>query len=594
MGLGRKEGVLSEFTAIKCLPPSLYYIYLKTFCKIWLGNYALIDTHSEKVNHILWIWAAVFVICCLAGCGTEHYKTDADREVYQIIDQKWRDDLGSQNNYKIGDVSRSPNDVNVAVPLIQSDRLSLAGSVALATACNRSYQTQKEQLYLSALDLTIQRHHFKPQFYGLLGTGYTYDDQEEHVNSDSQFGFNQLLADGANISVGIGLDWFRFLTGDPRSSLGSVLTATVTQPLLRGRGRTIVQENLTQAERNTIYELRSFSRFRKEFVVSTVSEYYSVIQLLDAVKNDKNNYDSLLLSQKRIEAMAETGRLPRYQEGDARQSTLQAEQKYIRSQELYKATLDQFKLRLALPTDTSLELDPNELIALETVGITDPNFDLVQAIETALENRLDLANVRDRIADAQRKVKVAADNLGAELNLIGSARVNSEEKTNLGNIQLHRGKYELGLEADLPLDRKAERNAYREALINVMRKQRDYEQKIDQVKLDVRQAFRDLSKTYNSYRIQLMSLNLAKKRVEMQLILLQEGRGTTRDYLFAQEDLLRAQNEKTNALVRYTLAKLEFFRDVGVLQVKPDGMWQQADKNLSRLGTISLQNKEVL
>ena len=543
----------------------------------------MIDTHSEKVNHILWIWAAVFAICCLAGCGTEHYKTDADREVYGIIDQKWYDNLGPQTNYKIGDVGSSPNDVNIAVPPINSGRFSLVSAVALATASNRSYQSQKEDLYLSVLDLSLQRHRFKPHFYGLLGTGYTYDDQEESVDFDSQFGFNQLLADGASISVGVCLDWFRFLTGDPRSSLGSVLTATVTQPLLRGRGRTIVQENLTQAERNTIYELRSFSRFRKEFIVSTVSEYYRVLQMLDAVKNDKNNYDSLLLSQKRIEAMAETGRLPRYQEGDARQSTLQAEQKYIRSQELYKATLDQFKLRLALPTDTVLELDPNELIALETVGVTDPNFDLTLAVETALENRLDLANVREQLEDAQRKVKVAADNLGAELNLIGSARVNSEERTNLGNLQFHRGDYEIGLEADLPLDRKAERNAYREALINVMRKQRDYEQKNDQVKLDVRQAFRDMSETYNSYRIQLLSLNLAEKRVEMQLILLQEGRGTTRDYLFAQEDLLRAQNEKTNALVKYTLSKLEFFRDVGILQVRPDGMWQQADKNLTRI-----------
>jgi len=27
--------------------------------------------------------------------------------------------------------------------------------------------------------------------------------------------------------------------------------------------------------------------------------------------------------------------------------------------------------------------------------------------------------------------------------------------------------------------------------------------------------------------------------------------------------------------VAHTIAKLSFFRDVGVLQVKPDGMWEQ-------------------
>jgi hypothetical protein len=56
------------------------------------------------------------------------------------------------------------------------------------------------------------------------------------------------------------------------------LSASVTQPLLRGSGRQIVQENLTQAERNALYQIRSFNRYRQTFVVSIVNDYYRVLQ----------------------------------------------------------------------------------------------------------------------------------------------------------------------------------------------------------------------------------------------------------------------------------------------------------------------------
>jgi len=57
--------------------------------------------------------------------------------------------------------------------------------------------------------------------------------------------------------------------------------------------------------------------------------------------------------------------------------------------------------------------------------------------------------------------------------------------------------------------------------------------------------------------------------------LLQAGRVTTRDLLESQDAFLDAQNNVTAALVDYAIAKLSFFRDIGVLQVRPDGMWEQ-------------------
>ncbi len=526
-------------------------------------------TKSYGWGWFLGLWLVLWMV---GGCSPDHYKQDADKEVYQIIDEKWQDKFPSQTNYKISDVPPSPNDVNPA-EYLPGGEISLTAAVALATAQNRIYQTQKEDLYLQALRLTLARHEFNPQFFGILGGRYNRNAADESVSASSEFGLNQLLAEGANISVSIANDWLRFLTGDPRRSLGSLLTASFTQPLLRGAGREIVQENLTQSERDTLYELRSFNRFRKTFVVSIINDYFSVLEALDQVENAKNNYQRLTVAYEQLKMLGEAGRQKPFEVDQAEQSKLAAWDNYVSTQESYKQVLDQFKIRLALPTDAEVSLDPNELRALESQDISEPNYPLTEAMDQALQERLDLANSRDQVADAERKVQVAKNNLAAALNLVGSANVNSTEPTSLERLRFHEGDYSLGLDMDLPLERKAERNAYRTALITVSRQQRAYELGIDEVKLSVRQAYRDLREAASRYKIQQLSMDLAHKRVESTTMLVDAGRATTRDLLDSNRALLDAQNARTAALVAYTIAKLNFFLNIEILQVQPDGMW---------------------
>jgi outer membrane protein TolC len=257
------------------------------------------------------------------------------------------------------------------------------------------------------------------------------------------------------------------------------------------------------------------------------------------------------------------------------QNLLSAENKLIRDQQSYEQALDEFKISLSLPTDANLVLDQKELTALEEIGISQPEYTEAEAMEMALARRLDLANTRDETEDAARKLELAAEGLGVQLNLTGSSEVSSTGETEVDRLEFHRGIYSLGFAVDLPLDRKSERNAYREALISMERQQRGYDDKSENVKLDVRKAYRDLAETGESYRIQKIGLKLAERRVEEQNLLLEYGRGTIRLLLETEDDLVQAQNDLTGALVNHTTAKMRFFRDVGILQVKPDGMWEQ-------------------
>jgi len=514
----------------------------------------------------------------LEGCFTPgQYAQQADAEAYGIIAEKWDPKLGEKVDCTLEDP-----DASKAPPV--TGRVSLARAVGIATRRNRALKRQKELLYSRALELTLERHRFARRWLATFGGDYDRDaeDDGESVGAAGTAGVNQALADGAQIGLNIAMNWLEFLTGDSRSSLTTVLGASVTQPLLRGFGRKVVQEDLTQAERDTFYQIRSFNRFRKTFVVSIVTDYFGVLQALDRVENDRLNYENLLANQRRVEMMADTGRVPRFQAGEVRQSVLQSQDRYNSSREAYKAVLDQFKVRLALPADADITLDGDELKALETRGVTKPKIALASAVTAGLKLRLDLANTRDAVDDAHRKVAVTADALRAELNLTARAEIPSTDPRDFTRIKWRKGVYGVGLEADLPLDRKSERNLYRQSIITLVDSKRKYDEHVDEVRLGVRQAHRELLKAHKSYEIQQTSLKLAAKRVDMQLILLQEGRATTRNYLDAQEDLLQAQNAKTDALVEFTLALLRFYRDIGMLSVRPDGMWQTSGDKAPR------------
>ncbi len=522
------------------------------------------------------------------GCSPQKYKADADKEVYNIIDSKWKNSFGQKANYRVSDTAPSPNDVNIASS-VPSGAINLAQAAAMATANNRDYQTRKETLYLSALDLTLARHQYALQWFGTVDGGYVKKganadtgtlpagsgEEDVSVSSESGGTFRQILADGTIVSTRLAIDWLRFLTGDPRTSLGSVLSASVTMPLLGSGAGKVEREKLTLAERSVLYQIRNFNRYRQTFVVSIVNDYYRVLQLRDEAANAENNYKMVAESKERLEMEAQAGRRNRFEVDQAEQNMLTAKDGYVQAQQAYEQALDSFKISLSLPADADVELDQNELRALENIGITQPDYTLDMAVETALLRRLDLANSADSIDDSLRSVILATDGLGTELNLLGSASVNSKEKTEFDNLQFHRGTYGLGFEADLPFDRKAERNAYRRALINLEQSRRQYEADVEEVKLSVRKAYRQLREAAERYKIQVKSLNLARSRVESTSLLLEAGRLTTRDLLDSQNALLQAQNNVTAALVDHIIAKLSFFQDVGILQVKPDGMWQE-------------------
>jgi outer membrane protein TolC len=530
----------------------------------------------QPVTGFYWITCIAVILGFGGACRSpEKFVKEADQETYQIIDSKWKDDFGQMVNYKIRNTVATQEEIEASMP--PSRILTLNQAVTIATKFNRDYQSQEESLYLSALDLTLTRHEYQRQWFGTFDGRFQVSNGDENNTLSSESGVDQafITAGGIIANAGLTIDWTRFLSGDPYTTLGSILTANVTAPLLgRGGGKT-AWENLTQAERNVLYRIRTFNRYRKTFVVSIISDYYRVLQNRDDWQINQASYERQIESTKQLRMQVEVGQRAPSEVFEAEQRLLDAENRVVSAQQRYAQSLDRFKISLSLPTDANVALDPNELDALGNIGVSLPEYTAEDAIEIALNRRLDLANTRNGLEDSERKLVLAAEGLGVQLNLIGSASVDSTERTDFTRLRFQDGTYALNFETDLPFDRKAERNAYREALITLQQRQRGYDQEVENVKLAVRQDYRTLEETTKTYQIQKESVELAKMRVEEQRLLLETGRGIIRLLVDSEDALVQAESSLTSALVDHVIAKMSFFSDIGILEVKPDGMWEQ-------------------
>jgi outer membrane protein TolC len=240
--------------------------------------------------------------------------------------------------------------------------------------------------------------------------------------------------------------------------------------------------------------------------------------------------------------------------------------------------LDRFKISLGLTTNQRIVLDD---AALEKLSIdeTHLNMNLQQAIEVAFASRLDLHTVEDQVEDAQRRVQVAANALLPQADLILSARVAGQPASVGPSIDFDRYAWNAGLDVDLPLDRKAERNGYRSALINHERALRQLENYTDEVRLQIQNGWRNLEQAKRDYQISKIRVELSQNRVREQELLMEIDEGDAFELVRAQDALTGSRNQLTSALVDHTLVRLGFWRDLGLLYIESNGRWKKGELN---------------
>jgi len=269
--------------------------------------------------------------------------------------------------------------------------LTLEQAVELGLFNSREFQTRRENLYLTALPVTRERFRFAPQFFAVEQTirertgSQTPEGAHNRWRLDGAVGFTQQFATGALLLAQFANLTVIEMLGDlnPRTISESVLTLDLVQPLLQGGGWAVTLEALTQSERDLLYEIRDYARFRKEFFVAIAgggtlgggntpdafqdivgvggtapaAGFLPTLQRRAFLAIAEQNVIHLTKLFDMYLAFAEGGDLSTAQVDRVRLQLLNAQSQVLARRQDYQDNLDTFKLQLGLPTDLPIDLE---------------------------------------------------------------------------------------------------------------------------------------------------------------------------------------------------------------------------------------------
>jgi outer membrane protein TolC len=460
----------------------------------------------------------IVLLLLLGGCGRAWYRRDADRDTYAILEERnnnpeWQVPYFSLNpnpesrlydptnpdyppmppddpaayqymlwangmrNYrrwhKDGDLP-SVEDPAWRSYLKLDDKgvlvLNTERAVELAWLNSREYQTALETLYQQALTLTFVRFDFMVHWFAGNGTMFTHfgsdGDETNTLTTTTTAGFTKNLAAGGQLMANFVNSFIFQFAGPDMTLMTSNLTVSLMQPLLQMAGRRFRMEPLTQSERNVLYAVRDFARFRKLLYVGiTTGGQFGTgfLQLLDQIQGIRN-LEANLASQERnyrlTRAQYDAEQATAVQVDQAYLGVQSAEQLLIQSRANFETALDNYKTTLGLPPDISVRL--NESL-LDPFQLTDPALTkLNESLDPFLLEFLNLGaapplakiqegfkKLKDNQVLAGKLLDPAREELERWKKQAGEAKAAKEEAERIGDLQKDLGKELADLRDDL-------------------------------------------------------------------------------------------------------------------------------------------------
>ncbi len=475
-------------------------------------------------------------------------------------------------------------------PEQQPIRVDLFGAIRFGVQHGRDYETAMEDLYLSTLDVTLQRHLFDPIPFANGSLAYTGGQKDisyrSALTATGNAGVRQRLPYGGQIVAQTLVTFVDALHGNITNGESASAALSGSIPLLRGAGL-VNLEPLIESERRLVYQVRTFEDFRRQFSLNVASQYFSLVALQKSVINRRVNYTNLLTLTQQTESLYSAGRINYLGVQRALQAQLFAESSLVDSQTQYQQSIDDFKLLLGMPIDNNLD------VVAEELDVTPPDLEREDAEGLAVKYRLDLKTAEDEIDDARRGTLVAKNGLLPDVELVAQTQVGNRRDTLASRFDNRTATYSAGITVDLPVDRLAERNIYRRSLILLERAGRNYNGLRDQVIVEVRDSVRTINSAETSMAIQRRNTDLAQRRLQYSYELLKLGAVDSRDVVESQQSLLSAQDGYERALSNLQVAILRYLRSTGTLRVDPTAgtlgysmdrtSAREADKKLSDL-----------
>ncbi len=357
------------------------------------------------------------------------------------------------------------------------------------------------------------------------------------------------------------------------------------QPLLRGRGEEAAGAQLLLARANASVSDEAFRTQVNSILFSVVEAYW---ELVFSDRNLAVAEQSLQLAQQQLErtqAQVEVGMIAPVEETQAEVAVAQRRNELIVARNSMENAADNLRALLkadSLPGGWETDLRPTEdpEIAIEQWEVED-------ALRTAMANRPELATARAQIAARQVEVNAASNALLPALDVVGGLSFNgiggNEILTEgfppviIGEIDGGYGDalsqlftfdfptWRLGVNFSIPIGNNTAKGNYAAATLNEDKAKTELERVEQQTILEVRQAVRAVADAGEL----VTSTRATRELAELQLAIEQDrfdvGMSTNFEVLTFQDDLARAQVQELRATIDYRRARAALARVTGAI-----------------------------
>ncbi len=382
-----------------------------------------------------------------------------------------------------------------------SVKLNVDSALKIAYINSSSNQTQLESLYLSALDVTAERFRLDTQFFGGYDLRYAHNGtmippalryspflgrfvvnpafegsgiENNRLTAGRPFGANPALqarrkfATAGEFLVGFANSFVLEFTGSDASLASSLANFSLVQPLLRGAGRDIALEQLTNTERDLLANLRAYHQYRQGFYTQVaigelgvtgperrggdtiltsfsgqggVGGYIGLLQKLQQIRNSEDNLSLQLRTLAQLEALLDVGVIDLVQVDQFRQNVENERARLLQSRNTLELALDRYKARtLGMPPDLRVELDDSlirqfQLVRREATAVQDSITQLQDRLG-ALPDNANVAAVGGMLSNAQQLVEPARrqlDDARADLERMAKALARREAAMNVSD-----------------------------------------------------------------------------------------------------------------------------------------------------------------
>ncbi len=328
-------------------------------------------------------------------------------------------------------------------------KLNVESALQVAYVNSPLQQRQLETLYLSALDVSAERFRLDTQFFGGYDARYTHqggvspaqisydptlkrfvvlptiDNVESNLLSvgrptagNPALAANRRFATAGELLVGFANSFVFEFTGSDANLAASLANFTFVQPLLRGAGRDVALENLTQSERNLLANLRAYSQFRQGFYTNVaigdlgvngpqrfnfstdmrsfsgqggVGGYLGLLQIRQRIRNTEDNLNLQVRTLNLLVALYNNELIDIVQVDQFRQDIQRQRANLLATLNSFDLELDRYKTNiLGLPPDLEVELDESlieqfQLIPREATDTVEKMIELQQRVGDVAE-----------------------------------------------------------------------------------------------------------------------------------------------------------------------------------------------------------------